>query len=313
MNLMPTREIETLRRDDEIVIDLRDIAWALVRGSWLIVLLASIGVVFGVRKLHNHVPMYEAKMTVSPSSGDTGAQLPTQIGVLSGLGLSVGGRAQVTLFDRLQQAFSSLELARRLEDKHDLLHVIFKGSWDEQTQSWIRPQGREFEWNQSYRAYLNQPTWREPDLETLADYIGGSLVVEEPKDSPFLEVTVQHPDPDFAFFLLITAYNEADNLLRDQDRNQVAERQAYLRGQLATAELSDIRRMLLDLLGQEVRRGMLLESNLPYAARIIESARVSSEPVPPDMQFEIGWRVLLGLVLGTVLVVAFHLLRGRRP
>jgi len=311
MNLMSTRDASSLQRHDDVVIDLRDVAKALWRGSWLILILACVGAALGVKELHNHVPHYEAVMVVSPTSGEMGMQMPSQMGVLSGLGLSVSGRAQATLFDRLQQAFSSMELARRMQAKHDLLHVVYRGSWDEEAQSWIRPEGTRFEWREAYLSFLNQPIWRAPELESLANYLGGSLVVEEPKESPFLEVKVLHSDPEFALFLLTTAYTEADNLLRDQDRNQIAERQAYLRNQLATAELSDIRRMLLDLLGQEVRRGMLLESNLPYAARIIEPARVSSEPVPPNMRFEIGWRMVLAILLGVVIVVSYHLLRRR--
>jgi uncharacterized protein involved in exopolysaccharide biosynthesis len=305
----PSPNIQSVR-SDEVVIDLRDLFWALVKGSWLIVLLGLVGAYFGVQFLHRAVPLYEAKLVVTPS-GDSGdsVDVPSQVGILSGLSLNVGRAGKATLLDRLEYLFSSLEFARIMQDKYGLLQVVYKSAWDPETKTWIAPTGEEFDRDQAVKRYLNQTTWSPPSIAKLAEYLGGTIVVNEPDETPFYEIVVFHQDPEYALFLLQTAYKEADELLRQQDRDQVAERLAYLKGQLETTSLVEIRKMLLGMLGQEVRRGMLLESNLPYAARTIEPARVSAQPIPPNMRLEIGWRAVVGIFAGIVLVLGYYFIR----
>jgi len=304
--------------DEETVIDLRHLVSALWRGKWLMLGFALIGAVLGVMKLNEHTPSYKARMVVSPSLGDPtmlagggGGGRAGQLGALAGLaGLATGG-AQATTFDRMKEAFKSFELAQTMDRKYGLFMRIFGGGWDAKTQSWLRPQGWRFELDQKIAAFLRQPTWTPPSMESLANYIGGSIQVGEVKGTPFIEIVVQHPDPEFALNLLKTAYAEADQLLREQDRRQVNQRRGYIEERLARTSLSDMRQVLLMLMAQEERSGMLLESDLPYAARIIEPPYASSRPVVLRPTVEIGVRVLAGLALAVALVAGWAVLRGR--
>lgn len=311
---------QTLRRalQEDVVIDLRHLVAALWRGKWVIVAFALVGFALGVKALHEHTPVYKARMVVSPSlSTDTtisgGGGMPGgQLGALAGLaGLSLGSQAQATTFDRLKEAFKSLELAQALDRKYGLFKRIYGAGFDEQTQTWIRPQGWRFELDQKIAAFLRQPTWSPPNMESLANYLGGALQVSELKDSPFIEIVVQDRDPEFALNLLKIAYAEADQLLRDQDRREVNQRRSYLEERLARTSLSDMRQVLLGLLAQEERSAMLLESNLPYAARVIEPAYASSQPVSLKPVIEIGTRVLGALALALALVAGWAVIRGK--
>lgn len=319
----PLRAPQTVRTiaDDEAVIDLRDLAAALWRGKWVLLAFALIGVVLGVMRLHEHTPKYQARMIVSPSlstdptmtSGGVGAGIRGgQLGALAGLaGLSIGQQEMATTFDRLKEAFKSLELAQTLDRKYGLFMRVFGASWNAETQSWIRPEGWRFELGEAIAEFLRQPTWAPPNMESLAKYIGGAVQVLEIKNSPFVEIVVEHPDPDFALNLLKTAYDEADQLLREQDRRQVEQRRSYLEERLARTSLYDMRQVVLALMAQEERSAMLLESDLPYAARTIEPAFVSSVPVALRPAIEIGIRVVAALALGIALVAGWAVLRGR--
>ena len=305
--------------DDEIVLDLRHLALALWRGKWVILAFALVGLALGVKRLHDYTPVYEARMVVSPSLttdssalGGGGGGGSGQLGALAGLaGLSIGTQAQATTFDRLKEVFKSFELAQTLDRKYGLFMRIFGGSWDAQTQSWKRPEGWRFELDQKIAAFLRQPTWTPPNMESLARYIGGSLTVAAVKDSPFVAITVQHPDPEFALNLLKVAYAEADQLLREQDQRQVTQRRKYLEERLARTSLSDMRQVLLTLMAQEERSAMLLDGDLPYAARTIEPAYASSTPITLRPTIEIGTRVIAAIALAIALVAGWAILRGR--
>jgi hypothetical protein len=305
--------------DDEVVLDLRHLVIALWRGKWVILAFAAIGLGLGLQRLHEHTPTFKARMVVSPSLttdptmlGGGGAAQGGQLGALAGLaGLSIGSKAQATTFDRLKEAFKSFELAQTLDRKYGLFMRIYGAGWDAKTQSWIRPEGWRFELRQDIAEFLRQPTWAPPNMESLARYIGGSLQVTEVLKSPFIEIAVQHPDPEFALNLLKIAYAEADQLLREQDRRQVTQRRAYLEERLARTSLSDMRQVVLTLMAQEERSAMLLDSDLPYAARTIEPAYVSSTPVALRPAIEIGIRVLAALALAVALVAGWAILRGR--
>jgi hypothetical protein len=306
--------------DDEIVLDLRHLAVAMWRGKWIILAFALIGLALGLMRLHDHTPTFKASMVVAPSfatdpsmlGGGMGGQSGGQLGALAGLaGLSLGSRAQATTFDRLKEAFKSIELAEVLDRKYGLFMRVFGAGFDAKTQTWIRPEGWRFELDQAIARFLRQPTWQPPDMEALAKYIGGSVQVTEQKNSPFFEIVVQHPDPEFALNLLKIAYAEADQLLREQDRRQVSQRRSYLEERLARTSLSDMRQVVLTLMAQEERTAMLLESDLPYAARTIEPAYVSSVPIGLRPPIEIGIRLIVAIALACVLIAGWAILRGR--
>jgi len=296
-------------RPEEVVIDLRDVVIALLRGSWLIVLFALVGGYFGVQEVHRYVPKYEAKMILAPPEGSDGGSATSGSLLLSTIGINVDGGSRVTPLARLKQILSSHELARRLQERHGLMQLVFHSSWDERTRSWIPPAEEPSEYRRLYRDYFHQPKPRTPDIEALAKYVGGMVTIKEDPGAPFFRLQVLDRDRDFALFLLRTTYEEADKLLREQDREQVLQKQAYLRAQLEKPSIVDIREMLIGMLRGEVRRAMLLASDLPYAARIIEPARVSAAPTSPNVLFDVGWRMLVGAAIALVIVVGFFAAR----
>ena len=49
------------------------------------------------------------------------------------------------------------------------------------------PSGKDFERSESRRAFFKQPKWTEPDIESLAGFISGSIEFED-TDLGFIEV-----------------------------------------------------------------------------------------------------------------------------
>ena len=100
----------------------------------------------------------------------------------------------------------------------------------------------------------------------------------------FFEVTGTHIDPKCFLKLLKLAYQAAGDLTREQNFERTRRRRFYARSQLSSADLVDTRKALISLLAAENRKAMLLESDLPGAAWVIESAFVSNRPREMDVR-----------------------------
>lgn len=315
MNVVKTNQKEPAsptvtqgRASGDEIIDLRFLFQAIWRGKWVVLIFICIGAYNGYGTLRSFNPSYVASMIVSPYVEGGGQSIN---GALSQLAQSAGfsasgSQATATPFDRLKLTTGSISFATNLNDKHDLLKKIFGGSWDEQTQTWTRPSGRRFELIQRVRQSLNLGTWREPDLETLASYLGGSISITNTHNGLFKKVSVTHPKPEFALWLLKLIYFEADESVRQTDRNEAETRKSYLNDRLAKARLVDTRNVLLNLLENVERRSMLLEGTLPYAAKVVEKAYVSTKPttakITADLIIPVAGYGLAGAML--ILIVA---------
>lgn len=296
-------------RDD--LIDLRYIFRIWVRWSWIPLVLAVGGAFMGYRDLQGFQPKYVASMTVLPATG-AASQAARGLGnssIFGNLGFDLRPSASSPTFDRLRLMLGSVTLAQRLQEKHSLMQEVYSGSWDAETQTWIRPSGDDFEKDQRRRAALKLSNWKEPNAESLAGYVGGNVDVEEVPGTVFMKVTFQHRDAKFAFKLLGLVYEEADELLREQDRLESRQRRSYIEGQLRNTNSIDMKQALIGLLTGEERTAMLLESDLPYAARVIEPTFVSSRATEPAIAFVFGVPVFAGVLIGFALVTFVAVMR----
>lgn len=299
-----------LAAGDEDVIDLRYIFRVWLKWSWVPLLFALAGAYMGYRDLQGFQPEYVASLTVLPASGSsTQVSQIAPTSLLGSLGLSVRSAGPTSTFDRFKIMLGSVSLAQRLQDKHSLMQEIFAGSWDASTGTWKRPAGENFERDERRRAALKLSEWKAPNIETLASYIGGSFKLEGVDGTGFVDVAYKHRDPDVALRFLNLVYSEADELLREQDRIESRKRRAYIEQQLQGARVLDTRQALIGLLANEERSAMLLESDLPYAARIIDPPFVSSNPTEPALKLVFGVPFFLAAAVGFLLITLVAVFR----
>jgi hypothetical protein len=309
-----TEDVEPTRRrgrsqDHFDVIDVRQLLWVWMKWSWLVLILAGIGAYLGIQTLREATPVYQAAMVVQPAEGSEGIS-NSVAQVSSALGINVSGRsAGGTTFGRLQVLLHSVTLARRLQGEHQLLQRVYGGQWDAKLEVWKPPTGASFERNQRIRRFLGLPGWLPPNVEDLANFLRGNIEIKESDSEGFFEVTVRSADPAFAELLLKEAYFSADEITREQDLIESERRREYIQRELLAVGLLDSRQALIGLLTAEERKAMLLKSDLPYAARIIEPPYVSTRPEEPDVRFSILFPALLWGVGGLVLITFVALLR----
>ena len=289
-------------------IDVRYLLLIWLRWSWFILILAATGATIGIQSARQFTPSYEASLVVQPSGGSEGISA-SQVRISSALGIAVGRSSQASTFGRLEVLIGSVTLAEKLQEQHNLLQEIYTGQWNDESGEWERPVGKDFERDQKIRRFFGLPQWSPPNVEDLARYLGGVIKIREAESEGFFDVTVSHSNPDFALKILTLAYFAADDMARDQDLVESETRRNYIQAQLREASLVDSRQALIGLLTGEERKAMLLSSNLPYAARIIEPPFVSSRPEEPSLRSKILVPSFLWGLAGLVLVTFVALLR----
>ena len=297
-------------RPDDDVLDVRFLVQLLWRGKWIILLVMLLAGVMGIRDMLAFTPQYEATMIVDPNTGD-GAQSGSASqasSVARTIGLNLANKAQATVFSRLEILVSSITMAELLQEKYGLLQRIYASSWNSSTQTWLQPTGDRFEWEQEIRKKLNMRQWSPPNTESFSDYLRGVFKVDDEKEGAFKKITVRDTNPEFALFLLKTIYFEADNLIRQQDREQSMRRKQYLEKQLQQATLAEARVMLVGLLSSEEQRAMLLTGDFPYAAKIVVPAHVSNQPTNARI-LDLTVKVGAALLAACTLVVLIGLFR----
>ncbi len=289
------------------VIDLHFLFQALWRKKLWILLATAIGLTWGIRNLANFVPVYEARLIISPinttAPSDFSGSSAQFSSIAKALGVGEGlGEEQPTSFDRLQIALSSVTLAKEIEAEHKLLRRIFSGWWDDNEQKWVRPTGARFNFEQRLKKLLKLETWEPPSTETLAEYLGSTITINELEDLPFKEIIYRSADRELALDMLQTVYFSADEYVRAQERIETKERQNYLEAQLSRETVVDKRSVLITLLSRVEYTLMLLEGSLPYAAQIVEKPYVSKKSVPPNLILLVAVPTILGFALAIVVV-----------
>jgi hypothetical protein len=300
---------------DDGVIDLQFLFLTWLKWIWVPLILAGFGLYSGYRDLQAFSPESVAYIVVLPS-GEGTSQPSGVSGLAAQFGFQISAQSQsVSQIQRLRMLLGSVTLAKHLQEQRGILQIIFPGGWDPATQSWPRPTGAEFESLEKRRAFLRQNAWAPPNLESLSGYIQGTLKFEPIDGGPFQRVSVTHGDPEFALWILELAYFSADNLLREQDTLESARKIGSIQAKLDTETNVQFQEALRSLLTNELGLEITLNDLLPYAARIVEPARVSNRRTEPNLQRTFGVPVAAFASVGfllTTLIAVFRREKRRR-
>ena len=108
------------------------------------------------------------------------------------------------------------------------------------------------------------------------------------EDTSFWTIQVDHIEADVAPRWLRIIYAEADDLLRDLDRKKLQNQSQFLRMRLQDAELASLRSSLFGAPVSQMKALHMMESDLPYAADIIEPAYAFGLKTTPNLLKTIG-------------------------
>ncbi len=287
------------------LLDVREMVLALWRKKLWLLLGIIVGAVYGYMQVREFQPVYTAYMLVQTSPDSDASGLIGQLTGLKGLSGIVGGGGGVksaSVFNSFKTLISTVTFAERLEEKYDLQKMLYGAGWDEVNRRWRRPESRLFGWKQSVYEYLNMRTWRKPDAEMLANYLGSSIKFEPIDETLFVKILIRHRDPETALFLLRAVYSEADTLLRQVEVKGAKQKRDYLQEKLSTEMNAEIRSALFSLIESVEKSTMMLSGELPFLAKIIEPARIATDSLYTNALRTITLSAAAGGVLMLVVI-----------
>lgn len=132
----------------------------------------------------------------------------------------------------------------------------------------------------------------------LSAYLERAVKIEPVGTTPMRRLVYDHPDVDFAAYLLHGLYYTADTLLQQEVRARAEARVEWLKAALDQATQPDHRRTLVSLLMDQEQIGMILSLDEPFAARIAEAPAGAVKPQWPKPALVLPVFVMCGLMLG---------------
>lgn len=311
---------EPLDRDPGISV--HDLLTALRRRrSWLLIALAA-GIVLSViagRILPNS---YKITTIVAPAPEaiqPAGSAIESLLGSRSGGGAGafaslLGGRANtVAPFDLFQRFLTSERLAQRLDQRYGLIREVFAAQWDPNQRQWRRPNTFGSAVVGGVYTLFGLRPWNPPSAEDLARYIDRHLSVSQGERSAMTEISFRHRDPRQALRILNMVIDEADSIVREQERQRLDQQIEYMRTQLALATITAHREVLANLLASLEQRRLMTVPTLKFAVLIVQPPVAPARPTSPNPWVLLAVGIIGGLCVGVGVVCMVELIGKPRP
>lgn len=279
----------------------------LLRGWWLLLAAIVLAVLVTAVALKLEQPVYTASMIVAPAPTDLSAasQLASeleQFASLATLAQSPAKLERVSDMERYIQLFGSTTLAERLQAEHGLLQIIFEDEWDAENQVWRRPHDLVALITHPLLAFFGFPSWTEPDIPALADWLSGRVNVIRIGGSAMLRLRMDHPRPRFATSVIVMVHETADQLLREDALARISSQIALVERELATASSPTRRQALEDMLNAQYQVQALLQVDQPYAAQVLVPATASGMPTSANPLLVLVLAAMVGAILGVFVI-----------
>jgi hypothetical protein len=285
---------------------LAGLAWS---GRLIVAACTVAGLLFGIYSVYHRGPSYMATMRISPASDDAGSMggLAGANGLLAGLSGDPGA-LQVPKFIQFLYAMDSLEVARTLDQKYDLLCRVYHGDCDPVTHQWKARDGiREWITSVTFRlSGLPDPNVGPRSVTDLAQYIEGQVIAAKLKKTDSVNtLTYVNRNPQFAAQFLALVVKTTNDYIRAQNREIQKRYVDYLSASAAKTTNVEQRQAIDTLLLQEERQLMMTEVDIPYAAQILDGPTVT--PVNRALKI-IAVYTAFGFILGIVISISRDLL-----
>jgi hypothetical protein len=265
--------------------------WSDLRSYYLLLLfliVVSLGIVVAYTLLA--APVYTATAIVGPANnsdqpfGDVGGAsgglggIARHLHVGGALGQQTGGDP----FDEYTALLTSNRLASVLVRKDNFLQEIFWSDWSRSQSRWLPRNDFVSEKIDQLKLLLRRPVKPAPDQEDLEKYFKKNLFVDSSLETSFATVSFRFHTRDGAERLLGHILREADNIIREDKRRDVAARIAHLDAALVHLTLADQKPELIAVLSEQEQEMMMIESDHLYASMLIDAPYAPLTPTSPS-------------------------------
>lgn len=289
---------DPVSRDDLIQLDL--LIGALWRARLAIVLFFVFGLTLGVTYVRYQGPTYVSSISLMPTDTDA-----DRIGSLSSMSSIFSNTSDIPLtrFKRFQVALTSSSVAERL-DAQGYMCMVYS-QCESSTKKWDPIKGQPQFFKRSIYTLLGMPkkTSGKPDVTSLSEFISSNVILNQTKTG-VLTLQFSNSDPKIATTFLLAVVKITNDYVKDNDRVSLQKYVHYLTNKLDNLSVLAQRDVLQSLLTEQVRRLMLTQVDVPYAANTLDfTPAVPKKPYFTILLFAFG-----SMFLGSTLILLMQLL-----
>jgi uncharacterized protein involved in exopolysaccharide biosynthesis len=276
-------------RSDQLSV--HELAQALWHGRWFILavtLLLTASAAVAVKVLPKRFTAIAVVIPAEPASQGGLGGLASRYGglaSLAGISLPSDGSASEAIAT-MESDGLTMEYIRR----NDLLPVLFPEKWD--------PVAKR---------------WKDKDAPTLRSGVDlfkhrVKSVMQDPK-SGLIHVSISWTDAKIAEKWANDLVSETNTHMRQRAIDQSARNIEYLKSQVQSTNVVELRTAIFSLMESEIQKGMLARGNDEFALRVIDPAMAPERPSSPRSSLLLAASIVGGLFISALLVVVRSSLR----
>ena len=297
--------------NDEI--DLRDLFFTLWGGKIYIILISIISVFLASFYLQSAERKYSVEYNVKPV-GET-KNSPSFSGLggfasLAGIQLPTSSGNDFNIFKEL---ITAPEVSEIIFENKKIIREIFRFEWDEALNNYSRPPKNKIQIFVSDAKKLLtgniDVNYMPPNPRRLAIFINKNIQIGEDKDTGFLKFTSETSKPELMLSLIIEATKASDKIMRQRYIDFSTEPLAFYKEKLRTARSREHREALAELIGKEEEKLMFASKGKHFIAEPYINPTISLHPIAPKPKLILALSLVLGLFLGTALVLMRHAIK----
>ncbi|MDI6726801.1 MAG: Wzz/FepE/Etk N-terminal domain-containing protein [Smithellaceae bacterium] len=246
---------------DEDEIHLLDLFIILLKHKVMIislVILTGIGAVIYSLQLPD---IYRSEAIIAPTAQEKGAG---GLASLGGLGAMIASEAGINVsgsIDQFNVVLKSRELTHIIIEKHNLMPVLFKKSWDDKGKRWT--------------------TEKPPLFDDAYKRIHGLLAIMPDKKQNILRLSFELEDPRLTQTILNYYITGLSEFLRNQTLEEAAAHQVHLAQQLTTTGDPLLKNKLYELIARQIEKETLAKIQKYYSFNVIDPSFVPERKFKP--------------------------------
>lgn len=278
--------------DDEItLLGLWQVFWG---QRYLILVISAIFAVSSITVALLMTEIYRADSVLAPVDVDEMPDVASRLGGLASLaGIKVGGSSDSM---NAVAILRSREFAADFIADEELISVFFADQWDAESKTWL----------------VDKPE-NAPRMWDAVKYFHENVFsVKEDPMSGLVTIAVDWEDPVIAARWVNELVDRINRETRARALQEAEKNLTYLRAQLDTASVMELRSAISRLIESELKTIMLANAREQYAFRVIDSAMVPTKKVRPRRALIVVTSTFLGGLLALVIALTRHTIQLQR-
>ncbi|MDA7844253.1 Wzz/FepE/Etk N-terminal domain-containing protein [Gammaproteobacteria bacterium] len=298
--------------DDEI--NVKELFGVLFHAKWIIVFFITFTSIIGLLYSFYLPDIYKSKaLLVSVEVNNSG--ISGGVGGLAGLaGISVPSIGGEDNSSKAIPKLSSLSFFENNIMPNIFLPDLFAvKSWSSKTNDLVYDENIYNKKSNTWVRDYSYPKKQIPSAqEAYIKFIDEHFSLNENNKTGFITLTIKHQSPYIAKVWLELLVNEVNSFYRQKDKLESEKAVIYLYQQIARTDLSEIKKVIAELLQEKMQKLTLIEVNQSYVFDYIDAPAVMEEKSEPGRALIFLASIFLGAILGIMFVVIKHYFLGKK-